>query len=132
MAYAVPNVGEVLMLRYILNNVTSDDSRLHLYSNNVTPSESDTVGTYTEVTSSGYASISLTGSLWTIGTTLGTSIATFPRQTFTFSTSVVAYGLYVTDNASTQLLWAEKFEPLPFSIPSTGGQIQIDVAFALE
>lgn len=131
MSFAIPYVGEVLMLRYILNNVSSDNARLHLYQNNVVPAPSDTLGTYSEVTTPGYVSASLTGTLWTVATLSGTSTATYPAQTFTFSTSVVAYGVYYTNNGSTQLLWAERFEPQPFSIPATGGQIQINPALRL-
>lgn len=126
MAAVVPYVGEVLMLRYIVNNGTPDNLRLHLYSNNVVPAKSDVLGTYSEVTTPGYTNVSLNGSLWTTSTISGTTTAVYPTQSFTFSTNVVVYGLYVTNNASSQLLWAERFEPLPFSIPSTGGQIQID------
>ncbi len=126
MAAVVPYVGEVLMLRYIVNNATPDNLRLHLYSNNVVPSKSDVLGTYSEVAVGGYSNVSLTGSLWTAATVSGTTTAVYPTQSFTFSTSVVVYGLYVTNNASGQLLWAERFDPLPFSIPTSGGQIQID------
>lgn len=132
MAFAVPNVGEVLMLRYILNNVVPDNVRLHLYQNNIIPSETDTLGSYSEVTTPGYVSASLTGAAWTVGTISGTSSATYSAQTFTFSTSVVVYGIYYTNNASSQLLWAESFSPSPFSIPSGGGQIQITPALSLE
>ncbi len=126
MAAVVPYVGEVLMLRYIVNNGTPDNLRLHLYSNNVVPSKGDVLGTYSEVAVGGYSNVSLNGSLWSTATISGTTTSTYPTQTFTFTTSVVVYGLYVTNNSSSQLVWAERFDPLPFSIPTTGGQIQID------
>jgi len=126
MAAVVPYVGEVLMLRYIVNNGTPDNLRLHLYSNNVVPAKSDVLGTYSEVSVGGYTNVSLNGALWTTATLSGTTTSVYPTQTFTFTTSVVVYGLYVTNNATSEILWAERFEPLPFSIPTSGGQIQID------
>lgn len=132
MAFVAPDVGEVLLLRYMLNNLTPDNARLHLFSSPTSVSENDVLATYTEVTSAGYTSASLTGSLWTITTSSGTTTATYPTQTFTFSTSCAAAGYYLTNNGSSSLILAETFSGGTLNIPTTGGQIQLDVAITLD
>ena len=49
MTLVVPNVGEVRALEHILD----ESLTLKLYSNNITPSETDTASTYTEVSGGG-------------------------------------------------------------------------------
>ena len=126
MALVVPNVGEVKLLRYMLNNQAALDEVLHLYANDPTLSQTSVIGDFTEVTSAGYTAVTLTGGSWTFSTTT----ASYPEQTFTFTTNATAYGYYVT-TTSNDLLWAERFTAAPFSIPSSGGQIQITLNITL-
>jgi hypothetical protein len=132
MAFAAPDVGEILLLRYMLNNLSPDNARLHLFTNAITPGESDTLSSYTEATTPGYASISLLGPTWTFSTVSGTTTATYPIQTFTMSTSAVIRGYYITNNASSNLIMAESFDSGAINLPTTGGQVQIDPAIGLE
>lgn len=129
--FAFPNVGEVLLLRYMLNNLSSDNARLHLFTNNITPGENDVLTDYTEATAPGYSSISLSGPTWTFTTLSGTTTATYPVQTFTMSTSTTIRGFYLTNNASTSLIMGESFDSA-INLPSGGGQIQIDPSIGLE
>lgn len=132
MSLVVPDASEVLILRYMLNNMPATNVKLHLYTNNVTPDESDTITNYTEPSVGGYSSYALTGSGWTFATTSGTSTASFATQSFTFSTSTSIYGYYVTNNDSSSLLWAERFAGAPCSIPVTGGSIDVSVSIGAE
>ena len=77
MALLVPNVGEQEMLRRILNALPVDDVRIHLYSDNVTPAEADTIASYTLVTSP--AAVSLDGESWDTTSVVGT--ASYAQQT---------------------------------------------------
>lgn len=126
MALIVPNVGEVKLLKYMLNNEAALDEVLHLYSNDPTLSQTSVVGDFTEVSSVGYSPITLTGGTWSFTTTT----ASYPEQTFTFTTSATAYGYYVTTTAN-DLLWAERFTSAPFNLPGSGGQIQISLNITL-
>ena len=128
MSLLVPNVGETLMLKLILNNATQGDVKLHLYSDDITPAESDTVSSYTLVTDP--AAKTLTGSSWNTTSIAGT--ASYAQQTFTYSGSGTAYGYVVTDNAGTTLLWSEKFSDGPYTIPSGGGTIKITPVISLD
>jgi hypothetical protein len=126
MALLVPNVGETELLSRMLNKSTTGDVKIHLYSDDVTPAEGDTVSSYTLITDP--AAISLTGSNWSV--TDGT--ASYAQQTFTFSGSATAYGYVVTDAAGTTLLWSERFTDGPYTIPAGGGTIKITPNISLD
>lgn len=121
MSLTVPNAAETLVLQKLLNQVLT----LRLFSNNKTPGETDTVGSYTEVAGGGYAGKALAYASWTVSE----GVAAYPAQTFTFTGATTApgtiYGYYVTD-ASGDLLWAERFDAsvVPF-IPIAGSKIRI-------
>lgn len=135
MAFITVDVGEVLLLKYMLNNVTPEDVQLHLYTNNVTPTESDDLTDYTESSATGYTPFALAGTAWTFATAGGTSSAIYARQTFTFSTSETAYGYYLTniDGSSVDtLVWAERFTGAPYTVPTGGGTIDIDPKIVLD
>lgn len=126
MAFVTPYVGEVQLLKYMVNYAPADNVVLHLYTNNWTPTSSDTLANYTESVAAGYHSMTLPGSQWTVSTVAGTSSATFATQTFSYSTSETLYGYYITNNATSTLLWVELFTGAPFTIPSTGGTLQVN------
>jgi hypothetical protein len=133
MALLVPDVGEVELLSRAVNLTSPDDCVLHLYTNDKTPAEGDTVADYTESTGSGYAAETLTGSSWTVTTTTGTTTGEYPQVTFTYTGAEPnIYGYYVTNNAGTTLLWAERFSDGPYAIPSGGGSVKITPKIELE
>jgi hypothetical protein len=126
MSFTTTDSGEIQLLKYMLNYAPADNARVHLYTNNITPAGSDTISNFTESVASGYGSISLTGTLWTLATLSGTSCATYARQTFSFTTSESVQGYYITNNNSSVLIWAEKF-PALFSLPPAGGNVSLDI-----
>lgn len=130
MALLAPSQGDYLMLQYVTHKLGNADLKLHLFNNNVTPSKSDTLTTYTESTASGYAAITLTGSSWTVSTTSGVTTASYPQQTFTFTGSDSIYGYFVTDGSTTTVLWAEAFTAVE-NIPTGGGSIQLTLNVTL-
>lgn len=133
MALLVPDVGERELLSRALNKSIPDDCKLHLYINNKTPAEGDVVADYTASTGSGYAPITLTGSNWTVTTAAGTTTASYPQVTFTYTGAEPnIYGYYVTNATGTTLLWAERFSDGPYAIPSGGGSVKISPKIELE
>lgn len=118
MALVVPDVrGEILLLQYIVGMVSAGHPVLHLFANDVTPSDSTVLGDLTEVgTATGYAAKTLTSSNWTTIQSAGVTTAVYSEQTFTFTTDATAYGYYVT-NTLGDLLWIERFSGAPFDIP---------------
>lgn len=136
MTLVVPDTSEVLMLKYLLNVLTtsgagpssSGNRVLKLYNNDVTPVEATT--TVTECTETGYAAITLTQT-WTVATSVGVTTGVYSEMTFNFTTGVTAYGYYVTSQAG-ELLWLERFSGGPFTLPSGGGQIAVTPTITLE
>jgi hypothetical protein len=132
MPLVCPDVwGEILLLQYIVGMVNADNPVLHLYANDVVPTDSTIGADLTEVpTSTGYAAITLLSSNWTTVQSAGITTAVYSEQTFTFTTDTTAYGYYVTDQ-SNQLLWLERFSGAPFDIPDGGGTISVTAKLTL-
>jgi hypothetical protein len=123
--------GEILLLQYIVGMVNADNPVLHLFKNDVTPSNSSVVGDLVEVSgSTGYTAITLVSPSWTTVQSAGVTTAVYSEQTFAFTTDAVAYGYYVT-NETGSLLWLERFSGAPFDIPDGGGTISITAQITL-
>lgn len=126
MTLLAPDTGDQLFLKYALNNTAASNPKLHLYTNNYTPAKGDTTGSYTECsTATGYAAVTLPGTSWTVSTTSHVTTASYAAQTFTLTASATIYGYYITDNSSSNVLWAELFSGGPFNIPSGGGSVTV-------
>ncbi len=122
--------GELLLLQYIVGLVDAGNPVLHLYGNDVTPSDSTVIGDLTQCTSAGYAAITLVSSNWTTTQSTGITTAVYSEKTFSFSTDATAYGYYITDT-SNNLLWLERFSGSPFLIPDGGGSVSITTKLTL-
>ncbi len=131
MSLLVPNTGEAALLNLILGKATAGNLVLHLYTNDVTPGETNTVASFTESTAAGYASKTLTASSWTVATADGVTTATYAAQLFQYTAAETVYGYYVTDAAGTTLLWAERFTET-FTAGSSGGGLYLTPTFSLD
>jgi hypothetical protein len=124
MPLVVPNNGEGDALDAFVAKTAMTALILRLYSNNITPAETDTAATYTEYAATGYAAITLAGASWT--TTEGAPSQTvYAQQTFTMTGAGDAFGYYMTRTTGGRIALAERFTGAPFSIPSGGGTIKI-------
>jgi hypothetical protein len=125
MALNFPDTGENLSLEMITNKTAPQNLLLKLYKNNITPSDTDTAGTYTEATFPGYAAITLTGASWNAASA-GT-IAYSAQQTFTCSGVATddIYGYYVVQASSGTLLYSERDGAAPFAIRNSGDAVKI-------
>jgi hypothetical protein len=127
MTLLVPNNGEGDSLSYFVNKSAPQDLVLCLYSNNITPAETDTTATYTEAAFTGYAAITLTGASWTV-TEGAPSQAAYAQQTFTStagSQSVSCYGYLLKRATSGRIALAERFTDGPYTIVNNGDQIKV-------
>jgi hypothetical protein len=137
MTLLVPDVGEVELLNDLLAN--GQNWTLKLYSNNVTPGEGDTAGTYTEATFTGYSPKTLTrtrtGSTWENASTAGgvTSSRYNPGtpQSWSPTSTQSIYGYYVVGASSAVLQFAEIFSVTPKNL-SSGDTLNITPKFGLE
>ena len=125
----------------ILTSTFSTDMVLKLYTNDINPSGTDTVATYTEATQDGYDEITLTGGSWNISTVNGAGTAEYAQQTFTFTEAVTVYGYYVTNVAGDVFHFAERFQvddgaggytDAPAIIGSSGGTVNVTPKFAID
>lgn len=132
MALVCPDImGEILLLQYIVGMTLADNPVLHLYANNVTPSDSTIKSQLTEVnTLTGYVAITLLSANWTTTQSGGVTTAIYSEETFAFTTDATSYGYYIT-NESDELLWLERFSGAPFEIPDGGGTISITTKLTL-
>jgi hypothetical protein len=126
MALNFPDTGENLSLEMIVNKTAPQNLVLKLFSNNITPSDTDTAATYTEATFAGYAAITLTGASW--GAASAGTITYGSQQTFTRSTTGTTeniYGYYVIQTTSTTLLYSERDGAAPFAVTNSGDAVKI-------
>jgi len=135
MAGVVPDVGEVEFLKAQvgLTNMSATMT-LKLYTNNVTPSESDTAGTYTEASGFSYAAKTLTGASWSVPASVaGVTVASYAQQSWTFTGALGnVYGYYIIRADTLVLLGAERFSDGPYNITTSGDIINVTPKFYLE
>lgn len=125
MTIITPNGAEVLALQSILNQTLT----LKLYSNDLTPGETNTAASCTEVTGGGYTPKTLVSGSWTI-TEGAPSYGLYDTELdfiFTGATDApgTIYGYYVIDSNGA-IRWIERFPEaiLPFT-PIAGSTIRI-------
>lgn len=142
MTIKISNEGELLLLEAMVGKVAAGNLKLKLFTTNVTPGDADTVASYTEMGAvQGYSAKTLTTSSWNAGaagTGTGTSLSnkasiTYAQQTFTADGTGGAqtvYGYFITNNAGTVLMGAEKFAA-PVAFTTSGDVIKIDPKLTL-
>jgi hypothetical protein len=139
MSLVVSKESKELMLSLILNKKAADgnptnsngDRTLKLFVNNIVPSQSILLGDLEECTATGYASITLQGSSWSVNTVSGETSASYAEQVFTIEDAISVYGYYVTNKNGTELLWVERFLSAPYVLPPGGGAIGVTLNFKL-
>lgn len=132
MALVVPNQGEQIALEALVGKTAGQNLVLRLYTNDVTPGETNTETTYTEASGNGYAAKTLTAANWTFTAGAPSNVA-YAEQTFTFTGALGnVYGYYFTQVTSGLLVWAERFTGAPFAIANNGDQIKITPQITLE
>ncbi len=124
MAGVIPNGAEVLAANYYVNKAAPENLIAKLFSNNMTPAETDVVGALTECTGSGYASKTLTGASWTTTSGAPTSTA-YAAQVWTLSGALTAYGYYFVRATGGELMGHERFSDGPDTTPAGGGTMTV-------
>jgi hypothetical protein len=126
MSLIVPNNGEGDALQYFVNKAAPQDLVLCLYTNNITPAETDVTATYTEAAGNGYANVSLTGASWGAPAEGAPSSIAYAQQVFTFTGNLGnVYGYFLKRTTSGRIAVAERFSDGPYNIVNNGDQIKI-------
>lgn len=127
MSLVMPNQGEVLALKALLNHTAPQDLDLCLFTNNATMANSNTESSFTEIANDtyGYALVELTAANWTVTGGSPTS-ASYAKQTFTFTGAQGnVYGYMLLQRTSGKLVWAEKFSDGPYNVANNGDKIEV-------
>lgn len=131
MPLRVPNQGETTALNILVNKTASENLRLRLYSNDVTPGEADVLATYTEVAGFGYSNLLLTPASW-VTTSGDPSFVSYPEVVFTFTGAFgTVYGYYITGETSGVVRWAERFAT-PFVVTDSGDKVKVTAILTLK
>ena len=87
----------------LLQALTSNDFTLKLFTNDITPSDTDTAGMYTEALGGGYAAKTLVGGSWSASIVDNIAQTTYVMQIFTFTSALdngnSIYGYYLVDGS---------------------------------
>jgi hypothetical protein len=109
----------------LLTRLVTPSVHYHLFTNNIIPDLSTTLGALVEAAWAGYAVVTVLPGAFTIGTVtahVGTIIAA-PISFFnTSGGDVTPYGYYVTDAGNTKLYAITLFSGAPITIPDGGSQ----------
>lgn len=117
-------------IRVALDNVTAGElatAKLRLYSNNLTPTNAQVIGDFTEATFTGYAAVTLSG--WTaasVAAHVASSTANPVTFTLTAGTQSI-YGWYITNAAGTVLYAAGRDAAAPVAMSLTVNNYQVTV-----
>jgi len=130
MTLIVPNISDQLALNLILGKSSAPTTQiLRLFKNDFNPNKLTVYSDLIEADQLGYVPITLNQSGWVIETLSNITTASYPEQTFNFSTNTQVYGYYVTSTVDSEdyILWVERFNDAPFILPSDGGNISISL-----
>lgn len=132
MSLMIPNTAQT----YILNLLLNQNLKLKLFSNDVTPTITDTLASFTEVSGGGYAEITLVFADWVVteGPPAVGVYDSFQDFDFTGATSGpgTIWGYMITNNAEDLLYWVERFPISAALEPINGSQIRIKPRITLD
>jgi outer membrane lipoprotein SlyB len=95
---------------------------MRLFTNNITPTNANVIGDFTEATFAGYSSQTL-GAWSAPSVTAHVGKVSGAALTFTITAgSQTVYGYYVTDAGNTKLYFAERDPNAPVALAATGPQ----------
>lgn len=125
------DTGADAILKKYFNGTTpagGNNLTLRLYTNDYTPVDTSTAGSFTEAAGGGYAAKTLTAGSWTVSAGNDPSDATYASQSFIFTGALTGntsiYGYYVVD-ADNVLIWAER---LTAAFTPTANNDQLDIS----
>jgi hypothetical protein len=107
------NNGEAQALRYLVNKDGLTENLVYkLFTNNITPAETDVAGSYTEAAGGGYAAIETLGASWTV-TPGAPSTAAYAQQQWDFTGALTGsasiYGYFVVRKNTADLMFSDRF-----------------------
>jgi hypothetical protein len=132
MALIVTDEGLKRLLDLLSTGAGLANVRIGLFKNNITPTHSDTLSTYTAADFSGYAVVTPAYAAASVSAHVATMVDAAARN-FTHNagaTGNTVYGYYAYDSVGGQSLFAEAFAS-PQAMVNNGDQIQLTSKFSL-
>ena len=129
------DTGALKMMEAYYNNdfPTSKDLTLKLFTNNITPADTDTAATYTIAAGGGYANKTIANASWTVAMDSNIATATYAQQTYTFTGALTdnatVYGYYCVDDDNDVIF--SGLLSSPFTPANNGDSILITPKFQL-
>jgi len=108
-----PDEGKILLVNLMTGKSAQEDFLLKLFTNNVTPADTDTGATYTEMTGQGYVAKTLAQASWGVAAMNALKAeANYAEQSFVFSAGGPAtiYGHYIIGATSGTLISVVKWD----------------------
>jgi hypothetical protein len=108
-------------------------AKLHLYSNDLTPTPANVLADFTEVVASGVVAQTITWSpaFYDVNT-LAVSSGGEKLYTQTGGTGDVCYGVFLTDTAGAVLLWSARLDAPPFNFALAGDTLPLTIKMGLD
>jgi len=133
-ALKVPFDASLIVLMTIRDSLLMNCT-LRLYSNNHTPADGDDVTDYTEATFPGYAGIPMT--TWSAAALNASNKAEVAEAAQIFTAGVIItpediYGIFVTDDSSGDLIYAEENPAGPVTMSAFGQTFSYLPRFTLD
>lgn len=100
---------------------------LRLFTNALSPANTDLITAYTQCTDAMYAAFTMIGATWVLTTITGGQQMAYPSHNFLFAGTQTLYGWYITDAAATIVIAAGNFPSGPIVIPTGGGTLGVQV-----
>jgi len=136
MALVLADLGAATILDAFFNNswpAGGKDLTLKLYTNDYTPLDTSTAGSFTEAAGGGYATKTLSNGSWTQSQVSNIEQVAYAQQTITFTGalngSATVYGYFVVD-ADGVLVYGERFATA-FQPTSNGDAIKVTPLFQM-
>jgi|PlaIllAssembly_1097288.scaffolds.fasta_scaffold66033_2 hypothetical protein len=133
MAGVLLRSGELIVLEAFVNMLAPQDLVLRLFTNNITPAETDDEGDYTEDSGDGYDHVDIAGaSGWTWAAGDPSSLSYVECEFAYTGAGGNVYGYYITQVTSGIAVIAERFTDGPYNIQNSGDRILVTPSLTID
>jgi hypothetical protein len=131
--------GDTLLVNELIGAVLTSNYIMHLFQNNVTPAQTDTLKAYTEADFGGYVA-GQTMHTWGAATIVSShAVSSAAQLTWTRDTSAKTnpavnnniYGYYVTESTNALLVFAERDPSAPIAMNTNAQTYKVTPGFSL-
>jgi len=130
MTQVIPSDGIQKIAEIVLGKASFESLTLHLYTNDYDPGPGSTSSNFVEASGFGYSAKLLVPANWSIITSGLRAVASYPVLNFVFTGEAGNMYGYWIENASNEIILAERFPTAPVEIKKNGDTIQLNPRIA--